>query len=244
MTAPPVPAPPVLEMSGVVKDYRGLRPLRIASLIVRERERVTIEGLDVTAAEVFVNLVNGAYIPDEGDVRVFGASTGAIATDTAWLASLDRFGIVTERAVFLEGTSLDQNLALPFSLDIDPMPDELRARVRAIADEVEVTDAGLATRAGDAPPALRMRAHLARALALDPAVLLMEHPTLSLARPDARPYAELVRRLAHARGLTLIAVSADREFTDVVAESALKLNPGTGALSSTRGWRRWLGQGA
>jgi ABC-type lipoprotein export system ATPase subunit len=190
---------------------------------------------------VFVNLVNGAYVPDAGVVTVFGVSTAAITTDTAWLASLDRFGIVTERAVLLEGAPVDQNLALPFSLEIDPMPDDLRARVRALASDVELDEAALAMRAGEAPQAVRVRVHLARALALGPTLLLMEHPTASLERSDARPYAELVRRLADARGLTIVAVSADREFADVVASRALKLSPGTGVLSSTRGWRRWLG---
>jgi ABC-type transporter Mla maintaining outer membrane lipid asymmetry ATPase subunit MlaF len=83
--------------------------------------------------------------------------------------------------------------------------------------------------------------HLARALALDPQVLLMEHPTVSLDRADARPYAELVRRVAESRGLTLVAVSNDRELADIIATTSLKLNPGTGVLSSTKGWRRWLG---
>jgi ABC-type lipoprotein export system ATPase subunit len=232
---------PVLEMQGVVKDYHGLRPLRVAALTVAPGDRVAIEGLDRAAAETFVNLVNGAYVPDAGTVRVFGVATSDIATDTAWLASLDRFGMVTERAVLLEGAPIDQNLALPFSLDIDPMPDELRTRVRALASELELDAGTLARRAGEASPAVRARVHLARALALDPHVLLMEHPTAALERTDARPYAELVRRLAEARAVTLVAVSNDREFTEIVATSSLKLNPGTGVLSSTQGWRRWLG---
>jgi ABC-type lipoprotein export system ATPase subunit len=231
----------VLEMQDVVKDYRGLRPLRVAALSVQAGDRLVIEGLDRAAAETFVNLVNGAYVPDAGTVRVFGVSTTDIATDTAWLASLDRFGMVTERAVLLEGAPINQNLALPFSLEIDPMPDDVRTRVRALAAELEIGDDTLAQRAAETSPAARARVHLARALALDPQVLLMEHPTASLERPDARPYAELVRRVAAARQLTLIAVSNDRELADVVATASLKLNPGTGVLSSNQGWRRWFG---
>jgi ABC-type lipoprotein export system ATPase subunit len=234
-------APAVLEMQGVVKDYRGLRPLRVASFAVQAGDRAVIEGLDRAAAETFVNLVNGAYVPDTGTVRVFGVPTSDIATDTAWLASLNRFGMVTERAVLLEGAPIDQNLALPFSLEIDPMPEDVRARVRSLASELELADEMLSGRAGDAPPKVRVRVHLARALALDPQVLLMEHPTVSLDRADARPYAELVRRVAESRGLTLVAVSNDRELADVVATTSLKLNPGTGVLSSNKGWRRWLG---
>ncbi len=230
----------VLEMRAVVKDYRGLRPLRVAALTVHAGDRLVIEGLDRAAAETFVNLVNGAYVPDAGTVRVFGVSTADITTDTVWLASLDRFGMVTERAVLLEGAPLDQNLALPFSLELDPMPEELRARVRLLASELELDEVTLAQRAGETSAAVRARVHLARALALDPQVLLMEHPTAALDRADARPYAELVRRVAEARALTLIAVSNDRELADIVATASLKLNPGSGVLSSTQGWRRWL----
>lgn len=233
-------AAPVLEMQGVVKDYRGLRPLRVAALTVAPGERVAIEGFDRAAGETFVNLVNGAYAPDAGTVRVFGVSTTDIATDTAWLASLDRFGMVTERAVLLEGAPIDQNLALPFSLEIDPMPEDVRARVEALASELGIEGDALAARAGEASPAVRARVHLARALALGPELLLLEHPTASLERTDVQAYAALVRRIAESRAMTLVAVSNDREFSDAVASTSLKLNPGTGALSSNQGWRRWL----
>ena len=63
---------PVVDMSGVVKNYSGLRPLRIESLSVAESERVAIAGIDAAGAEVLVNLLTGASLPDAGEVRVFG----------------------------------------------------------------------------------------------------------------------------------------------------------------------------
>ena len=62
---------------------------------------------------MFVHLVTGASVPDEGAVKVAGRDTRDIATDTEWLTSLDRFGIVTHRAVLLDGMSVAANLALP-----------------------------------------------------------------------------------------------------------------------------------
>jgi ABC-type lipoprotein export system ATPase subunit len=232
---------PAIALADVVKDYRGLRPLRVRALTVGARERVAIAGLDRAAAEVFVNLVNGATLPDSGVVRVFGESTDAIATDTAWLASLDRFGIVTERAVLLEAASVEQNMALPFSLEIDPMPADLQRRVRTLAGELSIDEATLASRAGDVPPVLRMRIHLARALAAEPRVLLMEHPTASLPREDVIPFAEIVDRLSGIRGLAVVALTDDEAFAGIVAKRRLKLNGATGVLSDARGWRRWLG---
>ena len=95
--------PPAIEFENVVKRYQALRPLRVQHLTVAEGERVSITGLDRAAAELFVNLVNGSVLPDQGEVRVFGTPTSAIEDASEWLRSLDRFGVVTERAVLLEG---------------------------------------------------------------------------------------------------------------------------------------------
>jgi ABC-type transporter Mla maintaining outer membrane lipid asymmetry ATPase subunit MlaF len=229
-----------LELAGVVKDYRGLRPLRIADLAIERGDRVAIAGLDRAAAEVFVDLVNGALLPDAGVVRVLGRSTAEITESDDWLNWLDGFGILTPRAVLLEASTLAQNLALPLSLDFDPMPADLRAQVEALAAEVELPADRLDRPIGDLPPVVRLRAHLAKALALDPKIALLEHPTLSIAAEDVRPFAETVRRVAAARGLTLVALTEDAAFADIVATQAYKLNGGTGALTSTRGWRRFL----
>jgi len=233
---------PVVQFDGVTKDYRGLRPLRVASLLVREGERVAIAGFDRVTAEIFVNLINGSILPDTGDVRIFGESTRAIENSEEWLASLDRFGIVTERAVLLEGMSIAQNLALPFSLEIDPMPDDVRARVREIAGQAAIDEALLDRPAVQAELVTRLRIHLGRALAVGPRVLLMEHPTASLPREQVPAFARLVRAAAETHGIAVIALTEDAEFADIVADTALKLQAGTGAVTAARGWRRWLGR--
>jgi len=229
-----------LELTGVVKDYRGLRPLRIADLAVEDGERVALSGLDRSAAEVFVDLVNGALLPDAGVVRVLGRTTADITEADDWLAWLDAFGILTHRAVLLEASTLAQNLALPLSLEIDPMPADLRATVEALAAETDLPAERLDRPIGDAPPAVRLRAHFAKALALGPRVVLLEHPTITLDPGDVRPFAETVKRVAEARGLTVVALTEDAAFADVAATHSYKLNGGTGALTSTRGWRRFL----
>ena len=233
----------VVELRGVVKNYGGLRPLRVASLEVRAGERVAIEGFDRITAALFVNLLNGAVLPDEGDVRVLGQSTRDIDNSEQWLESLDRFGLVTERAVLLGGSPIAHNLALPFSLEIDDMPADVRARVADLAREVEMDAGQLEVLAGNAGPAMQMRVHLARALATEPRVMLMEHPTVSLPREAVAEFGGLVRRVAERRRVAVIALTGDKEFADEMAETALTLQPGTGKLASARGWRRWLNVG-
>ena len=65
---------------------------------------------------------------------------------------------------------------------------------------------------GDAPPIVRLRAHLAKALALGPRVVLLEHPTITLDPADVRPFAETVKRVAEARRLTVVAAHRGRRL--------------------------------
>src|SRR5947207_6770885 len=128
MTRFPGVAGPLVELTALSKDYHGLRPLRIEKLNLAAGELVAILGLDQPMAETFVNLVTGATLPDRGEVKVFGRPTSAIDDSADWLAVVDRFGIVSERAVLLDSLSVIQNLAIPFTLDIDPLPGDVRER--------------------------------------------------------------------------------------------------------------------
>src|SRR5688500_15948127 len=103
----------VLEFRNVEKAYGGLRPLRIQQLAVARGQTLALVGFDRATAEVFVDLATGATVPDAGEVRAFGQSTASIKDAEAWLASLDRFGILSERAVLLDGLTVLQNLAMP-----------------------------------------------------------------------------------------------------------------------------------
>ena len=173
-------ATPAIEIVGVTKSYAALRPLRIASLVVAARERVALSGIDAGGAELLVNLVTGASLPDDGEVRVFGRLTADIPDGEEWLSSLDRFGIVSERGVLLEGSTVIQNLALPLTLEIDPVPEDALRQVMALGIECDIPYDWLEQPVGGVPPAVRARVHLARAVALAPQLLLLEHPTAAM----------------------------------------------------------------
>ncbi len=143
----PARVTPVLQISGVHKRYQSLRPLRVQELTIAAGERVAVSGFDAGAAEVLVNLVTGASLPDEGEVRVLGQSTADIAGGDEWLASLDRFGIVSPRGVLLEGATLEQNLAMPLTLQIDPVPPDDRGARRGAGAECGIETAVSAGRA-------------------------------------------------------------------------------------------------
>ena len=229
----------VVEIDGLIKDYHALRPLRIQRLAVAAAESVAIVGLDAAAAEVLVNVITGAVLPDAGAVRVFGRHTSAIADSDDWLTVLDRLGIVSERAVLVDQLTVLQNLAMPFTLDIEPPSDDVRARAGALAREVGLTESSVGQRVGDLDAAGRLRVRVGRALAFQPSLLLLEHATAGLGAADARRAGQDIRSLAERSGAALIAATADEQFASAVAKRVLVLEPSTGRLRP-RGVRgRW-----
>jgi ABC-type transporter Mla maintaining outer membrane lipid asymmetry ATPase subunit MlaF len=235
--------PPLLEVSGIVKSYHGLRPLRVAELVVTPGDEIALLGLDRPAAEVFVNLITGATLPEEGTVSLFGRESSAIQDSQEWLSLVDRFGIVSERAVLLEGLSVAQNLALPFSLEIEPPSDEVLQRAQALADAAGIRRDDFGSRVADLPASDRMRVRAGRALAFDPLVVLFEHPTSGLARSEVAPFARDVRALAARRNVATLILTADAEFAAAAASRVLTLDPSSGRLgeAGARGW--WRRQG-
>jgi ABC-type transporter Mla maintaining outer membrane lipid asymmetry ATPase subunit MlaF len=229
---------PVLEISGVSKDYRGLRPFRIQQLAVSPAEQVAIVGFDQPSAEVFVNLVTGASVPDSGSVSLFGRPTTAITDSADWLAVVDRFGIVSARAVLLDQLNVVQNLAMPFTLEIEPPADDIRERAERLAAEVGLPQATWARHVAELDAAGRARIRLARALALDPAVLLLEHASADLEPVAAAAFGAAVRSIAARRGVATVVVTADEAFASAAAARVLAWEPATGRLTDRRrrGW--------
>jgi predicted ABC-type transport system involved in lysophospholipase L1 biosynthesis ATPase subunit len=230
----------VLDIRSVQTDYHGLRPLRIQRLELRHGESLALLGFDRATAELFVNLATGAALPDAGDVHVFGQSTSSIADADAWLASLDRFGILSERAVLLDSLTALQNLAMPWTLDVEPLAEAIRARATQLGAEVGLEAGDLIRPVAALPPGARVRVRLGRALALNPVVLLAEHPNAMLSADDVPAFAADYARVVAARGIASLTLSADRTFASAVAERVLTLQPATGELKAAAGWRRWF----
>jgi len=220
----------LVDIQGLVKNYGSLRPVRVASLIVQPGQRIALMGLDQPAAEMFVTLVTGAAVPDEGSVRLFGQTTAEIPDSDRWLALLDRLGILSDRAVLVEQYTLAQNIAMPFTLELEPIAADVQPRVVQLAREVSLDAETLETPVGGATPLVRARVRLARAIALEPTLVLAEHPSATLPRDAVADFARDLTRVAQARDIGLIAITADKEFVRAFDGTPLVVEPATGRV--------------
>ena len=226
----------LLQIRGLVKDYQSLRPLRIRDLVVEPGAVLTLTGFDAPAAEIFVHLVTGAALPDEGAITLFGTNTRTISNADAWLRSLDGVGLMSHRAVLIDALSVLQNVAMPLTLDVDPIDPAYGPAAEALARE-----AGIAASCWDQPlgrvdPELNLRVRLARAVAPDPRLLIAEHPSAALPRDAVSRVAGDVARIARSRGAALVTLTADPAWAQAVGGEVLTLRPGSGELAPGAGF--------
>jgi predicted ABC-type transport system involved in lysophospholipase L1 biosynthesis ATPase subunit len=230
-----VTAAPLLEIRSLVKAHGALRPLRIRELVVRGGEAAAIGGLDQQAAEVFVHLATGGALPDEGSIRVFGRDTRDIADVQAWLRSLDALGVMSPRAILVDPLTVRQNLAIAFTLDVDPIPLEVWGNVEALLRLTGIGEPDWDRPAGSIDAVAQYRLRLARAIALRPALLIAEHPSAGLPRGAVPALAAELAAVAVERRFALLAITADDAFAAGIGGRRLQLNAATGELTAPSG---------
>jgi peptide/nickel transport system ATP-binding protein len=233
---------PVLHVRDIIKAYGGLRPFRLAALDVEPGELVVLGGMDRQSAIVLTDLLTGTTLPEgDGSIAVDGLATSAVAGQEDWLAFLDRFGLVNDRVVLLDDLTVAANLAVPLTLEVDPVPPDIRRAVESVAEEVGIEPALLDRGLHDVSPMTRGRVRLGRALAQDPRVLLVEHPTVELTEQgDVVAVFDSLRRVVEHRKLAAVVMVADPRVPADKATRFLRWDAASGDLAERRGWRRWF----
>ena len=224
---PPLPTPPAVELSRVVKTYRE-----------GESERVVLRGVDVTVApgeivvllgrsgsgkSTLLNLVSGIDRPTSGVVRVEGVDVPALSETARTRFRRRRIGFVFQFFNLIPTLTVEENLRLP--LELNGVAGE-PARARALELLAAV---GLADRAASFPDRLsggeQQRVAVARALVHDPSLVLADEPTGNLDAESARRVLSLLAGLARGAGRTVLAVSHSDEVA-ALADRVLTLADG------------------
>lgn len=231
---------PLVRLRDMSKQYNALRPLRLQQLELNEGQSIALLGFDATAAEVLVSVITGATLPDAGTVDIAGVPTSSIQTSSEWLKFLEQFGLLSERSVLVDQLTVEQNLALPFTMELEELAVGVHTQVRQLAEEVGLNIADLSVSAAQLTEPMRLRLRLGRALALNPRILLAEHPNAMLSADDTPAFAADLSRIISARRLSALVFTADSTFASAVAGDVLTLQPASGALKRADGWRRWF----
>jgi ABC-type ATPase involved in cell division len=134
------------------------------------------------------------------------------------------------------------NLALPITIAIDPLSEDIRRRVEKDAVEVGLEPAVFNAPVGNLTTEQRLRLHLSRAAANGPEFMLLEHPAAQLEdAASAARTGKVLRALSEARGFGWLAIGEDEAFAEGAGATRMSVTPATGVVAAVKsGWRRWF----
>ncbi len=217
-----LPGTAILELSGVRKAFGGLVAVDDVSLAVEAGEILGLIGPNGSGKTTVLNLVSGALRPDRGEILYKGQSiAGLPANRIARLGIARTFQIVR---VLDNLTSLD-NVVAGLAFRPDPLWGEAaHQRARELLDRV-----GLAARADTGAGNLtyidQKRLELARALALDPELLLLDEWLAGLNPSELMIGIGLVRSL-RGEGLTIVLVEHVMDAIRSLCDRCVVMNAG------------------
>lgn len=224
-----VDQPVPLSFEDVWFSYTAGDPvLRGLSLEVRDGEALGIVGRSGAGKSTLVALMLRLYAADSGRVQAAGVDLASIALP-AWY---DLLGYVPQDNKLITGTVAD-NIRF-FRPDLDDATVE-RAAVQAhLHDEITALPEGYATPLGPGVRELsggqRQRLGLARALAGDPRLIILDEPTSSL---DARSESLITETLAALRGKVTIVIVAHRPSTTAICDRIVRVEEGRATIQET-----------
>jgi phospholipid/cholesterol/gamma-HCH transport system ATP-binding protein len=215
---------PAVVLQQVSKSFGEKPILRDLSLQVRAGEALCILGRSGTGKSVTLKLIISLLKPEQGQIWIEGEDiTGLRARDLSRVRR--KMGFLFQGAALFDSLTLYENLALPLLRLTSKSP----AEVEAIVDRV-LRDVGLGDDREKMPSELsggmRKRAGLARALVLEPRILLVDEPSSGLDRITASEIDELLLREKVEHGTTLIVVTHDVRGARRIADRIAVLNQG------------------
>ena len=215
---------PLVEVERVTQRFGRVTALQEVSLTIRRGELVFVTGPSEAGKTTLLRLLHGELRPSQGSVRVDGFQLGR-----RWRWFLPRLrrrvGAVFQDHRLLPDLTAQGNVAFALqATDLWLPPGEVAARARARLEEV-----GLGGRAGAFPGQLsggqQRRLAIARALALEPVLLLADEPTANLDRGNAERVLELLERRWRA-GTTVVIATHDRELARSRGARTVELREG------------------
>ena len=188
-------------------------------LDVRRGEILGVVGGSGTGKSVLMRSIIGLQTPSEGEISVFGQAALGLTDAGALRDVRRRWGVLFQGGALFSTLTVAENVQVPIKEYYRSYSKELLDQIAAY----KVVLAGLPADAGPKYPnelsgGMVKRAALARALALDPALLFLDEPTAGLDPISAAAFDELIRELADTLGLTVLLITHDLDTLHTVCD--------------------------
>lgn len=205
-----------ISFRGVHKAFGDHAVLRGIDLEIERGEVMFIVGTSGVGKSVTIKHLVGLLAIDGGEIWV-GSERVDGFSEKQFFELRRRVAMVFQSATLFDSMTLQENVALPLRKHHGLRHDEAMDRARELLEQVRMADFKDRYPA-DLSDGMRKRAAIARALTLEPEIVLFDEPTTGLAPLSARRVDRLIRRLADERQTTCVVVSHDLTSTLTIAD--------------------------
>ncbi len=226
----------LLDVRGLVKRFGGLTAVRWVDLEIPRKTIASLIGPNGAGKTTFFNCITGFYTPEEGKVVFDGKTITGFAPDRVMYSGIARtyqnirlFSGMTVLENVLVGmhTRLKSN---PVSAVLG-LPGSRREQLNAIDRSLELLDYMGLSGTGDVLAAnlsygLQRRLEIARALASDPKLLLLDEPTAGMNPQETDEMMHLIRRLRDERDLTILLIEHDMKLVMTISDQVSVMDYG------------------
>ena len=215
---------PFIQISGLCKDFGDLRVLRGIDLDIARGESLVIIGSSGTGKSVLIKHVIGLLAPDKGDLVVDGSSVPGLGREA--LSNLRRrMGMLFQYAALFDSMNVGDNVAFALRQQRDWPETRVQERVREVLQWV-----GLKGTEDKVPAELsggmKKRVGLARAIALEPEIILYDEPTTGLDPILADQINDLILNLNMRLNATSLTITHDMVSAYKIADRIAMLYDG------------------
>lgn len=229
----------LLEVSGLTKDFGGVRAIDHLDMYVDAGEIVSVIGPNGAGKTTLFNLVTGMIPPDEGDIRFEGRSI--VGLRPSQILSLGIARTFQNVRLFPEMTVRENVMVARHARTRSGVLSALLRTPRFRREEEETRRRAEEALAFFGPRlvgyrfdqtamslsyANRRRLEIARAMASDPKLLLLDEPTAGMNPRETQELTELIRKMRDEKGLTILFIEHDMRVVKGVAERVIVLDYG------------------
>ncbi len=215
---------PKIEFRNVCKSFGDKMVLRDVNLAARSGETLVVIGRSGSGKSVMLKLMVGLLAPDGGSVLVDGEDVARMREADLFIMR-EKFGFLFQGAALLDSLTVGENVGLGLAERSGLPRGEIR---RIVAEKLAMVGmAGIERQMpADLSGGMKKRVGLARAIAMNPGIVLYDEPTTGLDPVMADAINELIIRLKKQLGITSVVVTHDMTSARKIADRVAMLYEG------------------